>query len=203
MNIAILGAGNIGAAIGKKWIEAGHSVAFGVRDAGSPKTQAALIAAGGQARALSIDAVLEAAEVVLFSLPWAVVAEVAREHARGLDGKTLIDASNNFAGPVINNLEALRKAAPRAHLFRAFNSLGWEHFADPRMTGAQADHFYCGPDIPAREQVEMLIDQVGVRPIWVGDHEHVALVDHLGALWVHLAFRRGMGRRIALKLLQA
>ena len=42
---------------------------------------------------------------------------------------------------------------------------------------------------------------IGVRPVWVGGHEMLSVVDALGALWVTLAFRRGWGRGIALKLL--
>ena len=32
MKIAVLGAGNIGGTLGKKWLAAGHEVVFGVRD---------------------------------------------------------------------------------------------------------------------------------------------------------------------------
>jgi 8-hydroxy-5-deazaflavin:NADPH oxidoreductase len=42
MQIAILGAGNIGRTLGAKWAAAGHAVVFGVRDPGSDKARAAL-----------------------------------------------------------------------------------------------------------------------------------------------------------------
>ena len=45
MNIAILGAGNIGRTLGVKWLAAGHQVTFGVRELESPKTEAARAAA--------------------------------------------------------------------------------------------------------------------------------------------------------------
>ena len=47
MKIAILGAGNIGATLGGKWLAAGHEVRFGVRDVNSPKTSTALERAQG------------------------------------------------------------------------------------------------------------------------------------------------------------
>jgi predicted dinucleotide-binding enzyme len=50
--------------------------------------------------------------------------------------------------------------------------------------------------------VEALIRQVGLRPVWVGDNDRIQVVDALGALWVTLAFRQGLGRRIAFKLLE-
>jgi 8-hydroxy-5-deazaflavin:NADPH oxidoreductase len=49
--------------------------------------------------------------------------------------------------------------------------------------------------------MEGLISMVGMRPIWVGENDRAVVVDQLGVLWVTLANQRGMGRRIALKLL--
>jgi predicted dinucleotide-binding enzyme len=117
--------------------------------------------------------------------------ETARELSTALDSKVLIDATNNFGSPVINSLAHLRAAAPSASLFRAFNSLGWELFADPQLDGQQVDLFYCGPDGDARRQVEGLIAEIGLRPLWVGDNDRVHLVDNIGALWVQMVRQRG------------
>jgi predicted dinucleotide-binding enzyme len=64
----------------------------------------------------------------------------------------------------------------------------------------QADLLFCGPDGPARETVERLIADVGLRPVCIGGPETVALVDAVGALWGALAFGRGMGRRLFFKV---
>jgi len=201
MKIAILGAGNIGGTLGRKWAAAGHEVVFGVRDPGSAKARAALESAGTGARAASLAEAAAFGEVVLFSIPSGTVAEIARALGRVLDGKILIDATNNFAGPVINNLAALQAVAPGANLFRAFNSLGWELFANPILDGQQVDMFYSGPDGESRRQVETLIAEVGLRPLWVGGNDQVTLVDNLGALWVNQVFRHSWSRRTALKSL--
>jgi 8-hydroxy-5-deazaflavin:NADPH oxidoreductase len=201
MKIAILGAGNIGGTMGRKWAAAGHQVLFGVRNSSSPKTQAALQSAGGNAKAMDMREAISTAEVVLFSVPWAAVPEIAATHSAELAGKIILDATNNFAGPVINRVDILQKTAPSAQVYRAFNSLGWDLFADPEIHGTQVDHFFTGPDGAARQKVEQLIAEVGVRPIWVGENQLVTLVDSLGLLWVNLARQQGMGRHIALKLL--
>ena len=201
MKIAILGAGNIGGTLGKKWSAAGHAVVFGARDPGSAKARAALESAGPGARAASLAEAAASGEVVLFSIPSGAMAETAQALGAALDNKILIDATNNFAGPVINNLAALQAAAPGAQLYRAFNSLGWELFADPKLEGLQVDMFYSGPDGESRRQVEALIAEIGLRPLWVGGNDQVTLVDNLGALWVNLVFRRGWPRRTALKAL--
>lgn len=145
MRIAILGAGNIGGTLGSKWVNAGHDVLFGVRDTNSPKTAAALDKAQG-ARVMDIGSAIREGEVILFAVPWKAVREITQANAERLNGKLLIDATNNFAGPVINNLSALKEAAPQAKIYRAFNSLGWDVFANPVINNQVADMFYCGPD---------------------------------------------------------
>ena len=200
MKIAILGAGNIGGTLGKKWLASGREVVFGVRDANSPKTLQALEAAKG-AVVTSIAEAITVAEIILFSTPWATVPEIASANAKGLNGKIILDATNNFAGPVINNLSALEKAAPSAKIYRAFNSLGWELFANPMVGSERVDMFYSGPDGETKSMVEKLINEVGVRPVWVGDNTQITLVDNLGALWVNLVFHQGWKRHTALKII--
>ena len=200
MKIAILGAGNIGGTLGQKWAAAGREVVFGVRDPNSAKAQG-LRASYPPAALKSVAEAVAFGDVALFSTPHAAVAEIVQAHAAALTGKIIIDATNNFGAAVVNHVQTILDAAPSALVFRAFNSLGWEHFANPRLDGAQIDHFYCGPDGQARAAVEQLIAAIGVRPVWVGGHEMLSVVDALGALWVTLAFRRGWGRGIALKLL--
>ena len=189
MKIAILGAGNIGGTLGKKWAAAGHEVIFGVRDSQSPKTRAAVENSGGKTRAVSVEEAVHFGEVVLISVPWGTVPEVVAANAAGLGHKIIIDSTNHFAGPVINNLKCIQDNVPSAIIFRAFNSLGWEIFAEPQIGQVLA--------------VERLIAEVGVRPIWVGGNERVEAVDHVGSLWVALVSQRGwQRRRIAFKLLE-
>ena len=61
MNIAILGAGRIGGALGKKWAAAGHSIHFGVRDPDKPATRELVQALGKQASAGSVAEAIAAA----------------------------------------------------------------------------------------------------------------------------------------------
>jgi predicted dinucleotide-binding enzyme len=198
MQIAIIGSGNIGRSLGEKWAAAGHQVVFGARDPQSPKVQLAL--AGG-AQVASVTAALAGAEAVLLALPGAAVGDFAREHGPALGGATVIDATNQFGQPVMNGLAALQVAAPGAALARAFNSLGWENFAEPQIDGETIDLFYCAAAGPADEATAQLIADVGLRPVRVGDLAQAPLVDTLGALWGALAFGQGRGRRLAFKLL--
>ena len=141
--IAVLGAGNIGGTLGKKWATAGHEVAFGVRDPRAAKVQKLLAEIEGRATAVPLDEAVAEASVVLFAIPGRVMSATAVRLRGHLAGKILIDATNNVGQPVMNNLEALAENATGAALYRAFSNLGWENFAEPVFGGVPADLFYC------------------------------------------------------------
>lgn len=193
MNIAIIGAGNIGKTLGMKWARAGHQVTYGVRDPADPKY-------AGVAVVPIFDA-LAGAEVVVLALPGAGVAEFAAQFGANLAGKLVIDATNNPRGPVMNNLVVLQSAAPGALLMRAFSTLGWENFETPRLGGQQIDLFYAG-NPSARSTAERLIGEIGLRPVYLGDLDAVPALDGLTRAWFALVFGQGKGRRIAFKLLE-
>ena len=63
---------------------------------------------------------------------------------------------------------------------------------------------YAGPDGPSRALVESAVAGIGFRPVWVGDGpDALATTDALAGLWFQLAFGRGWGRRLGLRLLTA
>jgi predicted dinucleotide-binding enzyme len=116
-----------------------------------------------------------------------------------LAGKVVIDATNDVQGS--GKLHALDELAEGAHPVRAFNTLGWENFADPIIAGVQADLLYAAEDGPAREVAEQLIRDVGLTPVWLGGVEAFEVVDSLTRLWFTLAIQRKLGRRLAFKVL--
>jgi hypothetical protein len=101
----------------------------------------------------------------------------------------------------MGNLALLAEKVPTARLARAFNSLGWENFAAPEIGGVQVDHFFCAQPA-ARAMVERLIEEVGLRPIYIGDIDLAPALDGITRIWVALAIRQGYGRRIAFKMLR-
>jgi hypothetical protein len=201
MQIAVLGGGNIGGTLGRAWAAAGHTIVYGVRDPQAEKVRELLAATGGGARAAAMGEALIGAEVVLVAIPGRAIAELLTTHGSALNGKIVIDATNQFGAPVMNALAPIAAAAPNAILMRAFNSLGWENFAEPQISGTQVDLFFCGADGAGRMALEQLIAEVGLRPVYAGGIEQAPFVDALGALWGALVFGRGLGRRLAFKLL--
>ena len=187
MKVAVIGAGNIGGTIGEAWAKAGHEVTYGLRDPAKKKG------------AEPINAAIQGADAVLIAVPGGAVVDFVRDHSQALDGKTLIDATNNFRAASMHSWSELSKLVPNAQLYRAFNTLGWDVFAKPVLGGEKVDLFYAGPDGPERDKVERLIADAGMRPIRVGGPEQVDVVDGVLRLWFTLSQSRG--RRIAFKLI--
>jgi predicted dinucleotide-binding enzyme len=204
MKIAVIGKGNIGGSLGSKFLAAGHDVTYGAREAAvagqGTEGQDAESHGGegpGGAPVTGIGDAISGADVVLLAVPGQVVADLVTEHAAALAGKTVIDAVNRIGAPEFDSRALIAEAAPQASYVRAFNSLGWENFADP-LPGANL-FFAADPD--ARATAEELITAVGLTPAYVGDASATATVDGLLPLWFALVKQNGGRRRVALRLL--
>jgi hypothetical protein len=199
-NIAVLGAGNIGGTLGRTWAGAGNSVTFGVTDPNGKHAQAIRADLGNQAAIGTIAEALADAEVVVFAIPGPTMAETIAANASALADKLVIDAANRMGEQTANSLEDFRRHAPSARYVRAFNTLGWENFADPLFDGVAADLIYAGPEAD-RPLVEQLIAEIGLHPVWLGDTDQASVVDSLLRVWFTLAIQRGLGRHLAFKVL--
>jgi predicted dinucleotide-binding enzyme len=199
MKITVLGTGKVGQTLGTKWAAAGHNVVFGVRDVMAEKVQTLLEET--TALAAPVAEAIATSKIVVFAIPGTAVPEIVIANKETLDGKILIDATNKIREAEMNNFETFVTHTPQASLFRVFNSLGWENFADPTFDGEQADHFYCGDSGPAQEVVHSLIADIGLRPIYIGNRDQVGVVDNLVRLYFALAVGQGYGRHVAFKTL--
>jgi len=190
MRIAVIGKGNIGGTLGSRWRAAGHDVVYGARGGSGEGPGGAPVRAIGEA--------LEEAEVILLAVPGQAVPDVVREQGAALAGKVVIDAVNRIGAPEFDSHALIAAAAPSARYVRAFNSLGWENFADP-VPGA-AMFFAADPE--ARAVAEELISAVGLEPAFVGDASATATVDALLPLWFALVKLNGGNRRLALRIVR-
>lgn len=201
IRVAVLGAGNIGGTLGRKWVAAGHEVTFGVRDPQDAKAQALRAEVGERAKVGTLDEALASGDVIVMALPGPAMDETIARNAAQLDGKTVVDAANRMGEPRRNSLATFQAHTPNARVYRAFNSYGWENFAEPNFGGVAADLFYAGPDGDSQATVEQLIADVGLRPVRLGDVDQTATVDAVASLWFALALGQRKGRHLAFKVL--
>jgi predicted dinucleotide-binding enzyme len=117
--------------------------------------------------------------VILIAIPGNAVRSLLDAYKDNLDGKVIMDATNRIGQEEINSLPEIMQALPHARIYRAFNHLGWENFENPQLDGIQIDLFYCGMPGESQQQVENLIADIGLRPVYVGGLEHAPTIDHL------------------------
>src|SRR5262249_19501608 len=152
MKIGILGAGNVGGALGKKWALGGHEVCFGVRVANTPDLLTLVEQCGGKARVGTPQQAAEFEELEVNALPWPAVQSVLSSLAPR--GKVLLDCTNplqaDLSGLVIgtttSGAEMVAQWAPGAKVVKIFNTTGSNNMEDPIYEGRGITMFYCGDD---------------------------------------------------------
>jgi NADPH-dependent F420 reductase len=207
MKIAIMGTGNVGSVLGKRWAQAGHSIVFGSRAPGRDDVQALVADAGANAAAAHPADAVAGAELVVLAVPWRA-AEAAVTSIADWQGKILVDATNPIApgfklavGHTTSGAEEVAGWAPGARVVKAFNTTGDNNMADPVYDGQATTMFICGDDADAKEAVAGLAQTLGFDVTDVGDLTAARWLEPLAMVWISLA-RRGGNRNIALKLVR-
>jgi 8-hydroxy-5-deazaflavin:NADPH oxidoreductase len=190
MKIAVIGTGHIGGTLGAKWHAAGHEVTYGSRQGSGDGPGGAPLRPIGDAAA--------DADVVVIAVPGGAVPDVVAEHGKALDGKVVVDATNQMGASRPDNQDTITAGVANVKYVRAFNIYGWENFADP-LPGTT---LFFAADPAARPVTEELIRAIGLEPAYVGDADATGTVDGLLPLWFALTQQHGGQRRLALSLLR-
>lgn len=208
MTIGIIGSGNVGGALGRRWAQGGHQVVFGSRNPASNEMQQLVVQAGPNARAASQQEAA-AADVLLLSTPWKA-AQSALESLGDLSGKVLIDLLNPLlpdlsgleVGTTTSAGELVAGWARSARVVKAFNTVGYNVMANADFGADRPVMFYCGDDAGAKQQVKPLIEQLGFEAIDAGPLTQARLLEPFALLWISLAYKQGQGREIGFKFLR-
>ena len=209
MMIAIIGAGNVGGTLGRRWVDsASNTIVFGVRDPAEPKVRELVASIGASASAATVADSVRDAEVVVLATPYHA-AQSALANAGSLAGKTLLDCTNplrsDLAGLEIGQTtsagEQVAGWAPGAHVVKVFNTTGFNNMANPDYGGVPATMFYAGDDAKAKAVAHELAAQIGFDPVDAGPLVNARMLEPLAALWVYLAVHGNIGREFAFKLL--
>jgi 8-hydroxy-5-deazaflavin:NADPH oxidoreductase len=211
MNIAIIGAGNVGGALGTNWARKGHDIAFGVRDPKAEKTQALLRAIGGVAKAVTPAEAAASTDVIVLSTPWPAT-EAAIRSMGDLKGKIVLDATNPLTrgpdgigleiGHAISGGEKVQGWAAGASVFKTLNTTGFGNMANPTFKGVKSVMFVAGDDAAAKPKVMALVGDLGFEAIDAGPLRNARLLEAHGMLWIDLALVRGQGRDFAFGILR-
>ena len=170
MKVAIIGAGNVGKALGGSVVRAGHDV---VITATTPEhARAAADQIGAQAGDSNVDAVSNDDVVILAVWYPIAIGEVASQIAGVAPGRVVIDVTNpvkpDLSGLTTNGrsaAEELQQALPGARVVKAFNTVFGANQANPR---ADVQVLVAGDDADAKQQVRQLAESLGMTTIDAG-----------------------------------
>jgi len=186
-NIAMIGTGNVGEALGRRFAENGHTIFYGSRDPAAADVRELVAATGGGAIALPPREAAARADIVVLAVPSTAAEDVVRSLG-DLAGKIVVDPTNprvmaadGFADYPRDGSTAERIAAlaPGADVVKAFNTLGSETMLDPAVAGGPVTIPLIGDDRAAKERVAVLARQIGLEAVDVGPLRHARIVEGL------------------------
>lgn len=202
MRIAIIGAGNVGGALGKGWARAGHQIAYGVPDPTDAKHRPVAAAAGGASVAGVAEAV-KGADAIVLAVPFDAVSD-ALAAAGDLTGRVVIDATNPLrmgAGGLELSLgfsesggERVAALARGASVFKTMNQIGFDSMTDTSGFGAKPVMFVAGDDDARKPLVLRLVGELGFEAVDAGGLAIARLLEPFAMLWIHMVMNRNAGR---------
>lgn len=199
MKIAIIGTGNIGSTLAQGWAKAGHQIYLGVRDINNFKGKDLLSQNGITAH--TIEEAVTQSDIILVSVPPETIPSLAG-YLKETKEKIIIDPTNAFrAKPegFENGFAALLQLTPSKHIVKAFNNTGFENMMHP----AGLDTFVSGDSKKAKLVVQQLAKDLGFSHCYdFGGNDKAALQEQLGLAWINLALMQGLGRNIAINVIQ-
>lgn len=206
MRIAIIGAGNVGSALGRGWLGAGEDVVFGVPNPTDPKYGSL-----PRERLHTPPEAARNAETVVLATPWQAT-EAAVKSLGDLSGKIVIDCTNPLGmGP--NGLELVlghntsageqvAAWAPGAAVFKTLNQIGADSMDKAPLFPIRPVMFIAGDNESSRPIVMSLIAKLGFEAADAGPLRNARLLEAYGMLWIDQALNRGRGASFAFALIE-
>jgi len=203
MNVAIIGAGNVGGALARGLTRAGHTVSI---SSANKETAGAVAAETGARAATTNREAVEGAEVVVLAVPHGAAKDVVDELAEALDDKVVVDATNQLNADYsslarwdVSGAEQIQQRT-RGRVVKAFNTVFASVMSTGAVDGVQLDAFIAGDDEAANRTVADLARSVGFHPIDVGGLEKARVLEGMALMNIGLQMRYGWPWQTGFKL---
>lgn len=175
MKIGVIGIGEMGGTLARRWSGKGHSVR--VANSRGPAAVQDFAAQIG-AEAADIHGAAEGADVVLLAMPFPAAATLPRDvFDRAAAGVAIIDTSNYFPGIRDRPIAAIDAGMPESvwvsrqlgrPLFKAFNSILFHALAElarPEGSPGRLAIPVAGDEAQAKQIVMSLVNETGFDPV--------------------------------------
>jgi 8-hydroxy-5-deazaflavin:NADPH oxidoreductase len=204
MRIAIIGAGNVGSALGRGWSSAGEDVIYGVPNPGDSK-----YASLPKERLGTPPEAARTADIIVLATPWPAT-EAAVKSLGDLSGKVIIDCTNPLGmgtdglqlvlGHKTSAGEQVASWAAGASVFKTLNQIGADSMDKAALFPIRPVMFVAGDDESRKPTVLQLVTELGFEAVDAGPLRIARLLEPYGMLWIDQALNRGRGRDFAFAL---
>mgnify|MGYP000864570447 CR=1 FL=1 len=204
MRIAIIGTGNVGSALAKKWSAAGHDIHLGVRDIASFDQPE--ISKLPNVQVQTVQEAVKDSDVILLATPAPAAADVAGSLG-DTNGKVIIDAMNIVKGNgpegFNNTSDAILAHTRTRDVVKCFNTTGFDNMLEPVYGDTALDMWMAGDSVIGKDIARQLALDAGFANCYdAGGNDAFYLMEQFANFWIHLAIFRKEGRQIGFKLLR-
>jgi predicted dinucleotide-binding enzyme len=185
--IAVIGTGNVGSALGRRFAELNHNVIYGSREPTRPDVQQLVALTGDNASAATPREAAQQADIIVLAVPWNVVEQLTPQLG-DLSGRIIIDPTNprSIAADGLrdfafhdSNAERIQALAPGAFVVKAFSSLGDYTMLDPSLARGPVSVPIAGDAAAAKQVVAALAEGIGLEPVDVGPLRYAHVIEGL------------------------
>ncbi|MGL6017071.1 MAG: NADPH-dependent F420 reductase [Gibbsiella quercinecans] len=202
--IGIIGAGQMGATLGRLWVNAGYSVLLASRH--PQELQPLVTELGARAQAGTAQQAAHYGEIVVLAVPYGALPELGKSLAATLAHKVVLDVTNPYPGRdgAIGE-QALQVGSgvysarlfPGTRLVRGFNALAAAALAaESNRSAPRIAVPLAGDDPAALASVAELVKAAGFVPVVVGGLDTAPLFQPGGTLFLQSLTREQMEQRI-------
>jgi hypothetical protein len=190
--IAVIGTGNVGAALGPEFAALGHTIVYGAREPGRDDVVALVERTGRGATAAPPSTAVRGAGIVVLAVPGGAAEDIVRGLG-DLSGKIILDPTNRVGrgGDHLthdvpgkgSNAALIQAAAPGARVVKAFNTLNWQQMVDPESAGGPISIPLAGDDAAAKGVIAELVEGMGLHAIDVGPLDYAHILEEMLVMW--------------------
>jgi predicted dinucleotide-binding enzyme len=190
--VGIIGKGNVGSALERGLMRAGHEV----RTTGKDPRQ--------------VREVGQWADLLVLAVPYGERGNAVRELGDAVEGKTLVDATNALGGKMEyagslerSGAEEVQEMARGAHVVKAFNTVFAQNMDSGQAAGEPLTLFAAGDDAEAKRTVLGMGEAIGFDPVDAGPLEHARWLEPLGYLNIALGYKVEHGTQTGFRYVHA
>jgi hypothetical protein len=193
--IAVIGTGDVAAALGPEFAAQGHTIVYGSREPARQEVRDLVARTGRGASAASQREAVSGAEIVVLAVPGTVAEQVTKDLG-DLSGKIILDPTNRVARNADgwadhdvpgkgSNAELIQAAAPNARVVKALNTLNWRQMVDPETSGGAITIAIAGDDDAAKATVAELIKGMDLETVDFGPLRFAHVLEEMLIVWAN------------------